>query len=250
MTRDEQEGMVLVNKKLKIGIFTVGLLLLFIILQYDFTDDDSWNSWNLPLSGKIILVDPGHGYPDPGAGPKDAIEKDIALSVSFKIRDFLQQQGALVVMTRETDTDLADPGLKGYSKRKAQDLRRRVEMINDPQVDFYISVHLNAIPEPQWRGAQVFYSPQFIENKRAAKFIQAELRRNLENTDRRAKPMASTYMLKYAQKPGVLVEIGFLSNPEEKEHLKTEKYQEQVAAAVYNGILRHYTKENEEKDEE
>lgn len=221
--------------------------MLFLILQYDFTDDDSWNSWSLPLSGQIILIDPGHGYPDPGAGPKDAIEKDIALSVSLKMKDYLQEQGALVVMTRETDTDLADPGLKGYSKRKAQDLKRRVEMINDPQVDFFLSIHLNAIPEPQWRGAQVFYAPHYLENKRAAKFIQAELRRNLENTDREAKPMTSTYMLKYAKKPGVLVEIGFLSNPEERENLKSDKYQEQVAASIYNGILRYYS--NEEKQD-
>lgn len=232
------------KKKLKIGAFALGLLLLFLILQYDFMEDDSWNSWNLPLSGKIILIDPGHGYPDPGAGPKDAVEKDIALSVSLKMKDYLQQQGALVVMTRETDTDLADPGLKGYSKRKAQDLKRRVEMINDPQVDFFLSVHLNAIPEPQWRGAQVFYAPQYMENKRAAKFIQSELRRNLENTDREAKPMNSTYMLKNAKKPGVLVEIGFLSNPAERENLKSEKYQEKVAASIYNGILRYYSNEH------
>jgi N-acetylmuramoyl-L-alanine amidase len=234
------------KKKLKMAVFTIGLIVLFLILQYDFIEDDSWNSWNLPLSGKIILLDPGHGYPDPGAGPKDAIEKDIALSVSHKMKNYLQEQGALVVMTREIDTDLADPGLKGYSKRKAQDLKRRVEMINDPQVDFFLSIHLNAIPEPQWRGAQVFYAPHYLENKRAAKFIQAELRRNLENTNREAKPMNSTYMLKNAKKPGVLVEIGFLSNPAERENLKSEKYQEQVAASIYTGILRYYSNENEQ----
>ncbi|MFD2445195.1 N-acetylmuramoyl-L-alanine amidase CwlD [Bacillus sp. CGMCC 1.16607] len=232
------------KRKLNIGIFAVGLILLLIILQFDFMDDDSWNSWNLPLSGKIILVDPGHGAPDPGAGPKDAYEKDIALSVSLKLKDYLQEQGALVMMTRETDTDLADPGLKGYSKRKVQDLKRRLEMINDSQIDFFLSIHLNAIPEPQWRGAQIFYAPQYIENKRAAKFIQDEFRRNLENTDRKAKPSNSIYLLRNADKPGVLVEIGFLSNPEEKENLKSDKYQDQVAASIYNGILRYFSNEN------
>lgn len=234
-------------KKIKIGAFAVGLIILFLILQYDFAEDDSWNSWNLPLSGKIILIDPGHGDPDPGAGPEDAYEKDIALSVSLKMKDYLQQQGALVIMTRETDTDLADPGLKGYSKRKVQDLRRRLEMINDSQIDFFLSIHLNAIPSPKWRGAQLFYSPHYQENKRAAKFIQDELRRNLENTDRKAKPSDSIYLLKNANKPGVLVEIGFLSNPEERENLKSENYQEQVAASIYNGILRYYSNENKRK---
>jgi N-acetylmuramoyl-L-alanine amidase len=233
-----------VKRKLKISAFTIGLVLLFLILQYDFMEDDSWNSWNLPLSGKIILIDPGHGYPDPGAGPKDAYEKDIALNISLKMKNYLQQQGALVLMTRETDTDLADPGLKGYSKRKVQDLKRRLDMVNESQIDFFLSIHLNAIPEPQWRGAQIFYSPQYIENKRAAKFIQDELQRNLENTDRKAKPSNSIYLLKNAEKPGVLVEVGFLSNPEEKENLKTDKYQEKVAASIYNGVLRYFSDEN------
>lgn len=70
-------------------------------------------------SGKIILLDPGHGGPDGGAGDKSALEKDIALNVSLKVRDFLQQQGALVIMTRESDMDLAPDGMKGYSRRYA-----------------------------------------------------------------------------------------------------------------------------------
>ena len=77
------------KKKLQIGAFAVGLIILFFILQYDFLEDDSWESWNLPLTGKIILIDPGHGGPDGGAGDKSALEKDIALAVSLKVKDFL-----------------------------------------------------------------------------------------------------------------------------------------------------------------
>lgn len=66
---DEREGMIwLLKRRLKIIGFSVGLLLLFLILQHDFMEDKSWKSWNLPLSGKIILIDPGHGRPDSGAG--------------------------------------------------------------------------------------------------------------------------------------------------------------------------------------
>lgn len=233
------------SKKIKIGAFIGGLLILFIILQYDFMEDDSWKSWNLPLSGKIILVDPGHGGPDGGAGDSDALEKDIALSVSLKLRDYLQEQGALVIMTREKDKDLADEGTRGYSRRKVEDLKKRLEMINNSGSDFYISVHLNAIPSARWSGAQTFYSPQFLENRRAARFIQEEFKTNLENTNRRAKAMSTVYILKHAQKPGVLVEIGFLSNPIEKENLKNEKYQEKVAISIYKGMLRYYSKEEE-----
>lgn len=231
------------RKQFKTVFFAAGLAMLFLILQYDFAENDSWESWNLPLSGKIIYLDPGHGGVDPGAGEDDALEKEIALNVSLKLRDYLQQQGALVLMTRETDVDLADKGLKGYSKRKVQDLRRRLELINESEADFFATIHLNAIPSAKWKGAQTFYSTNFKENKRAAKLIQDELCRNLENTDRKAKPANEIYLLKNANKHGVLVEIGFLSNPEEAANLKQDQYQEKVAASIFEGILRYYTNE-------
>ncbi|MEH7442687.1 N-acetylmuramoyl-L-alanine amidase CwlD [Bacillus sp. JJ1122] len=230
-------------KKFKIILFAAGLAVLFLILQYDFAENDSWESWNLPLSGKIIYLDPGHGGVDPGAGEEEAFEKDIALNVALKLRDYLQQQGALVIMTREKDVDLADKGLKGYSKRKVQDLKRRLDLINESEADFFATIHLNAIPSPKWKGAQTFYSTHFKENKRAAKLIQDELRRNLENTDRKAKPANEIYLLKHTNKPGVLVEIGFLSNPEEEANLRQEAYQEKVAASIYEGMLRYFTDE-------
>ncbi|SEN73468.1 N-acetylmuramoyl-L-alanine amidase [Mesobacillus persicus] len=231
------------RKKLRVVLFVIALMSLFIILQYDFEENDAWKMQNLPLSGKIILLDPGHGGPDPGAVKEDGIEKDISLSVSLKLRDYLQQQGALVMMTRETDIDLADKELKGYSKRKVQDLKRRLDMINHSDADFFASIHLNAIPSAKWKGAQTFYSGHYKESKRGAKFIQEELRRNLENTNREAKTSNDIYLLKNSKIPGVLVEIGFLSNPTEREMLKQEQYQEQVAASIYQGIMRYYTNE-------
>ncbi|MGM0904285.1 MAG: N-acetylmuramoyl-L-alanine amidase CwlD [Bacillota bacterium] len=230
-------------KKFRVLLYVIGLMSLFIILQYDFEEDDAWKMQNLPLSGQIIVLDPGHGGPDPGAVQGEAIEKDISLSVSLKLRDYLQQQGALVVMTRETDIDLADKELKGYSRRKVQDLKRRLELINHSEADFFASIHLNAIPSSKWKGAQTFYSGQFKESKRGAKFIQEELRRNLENTNREAKTSNSIYILKNSEVPGVLVEIGFLSNPTERQMLRQDEYQEQVAASIYQGIMRYYTNE-------
>jgi len=231
------------KKKLLVLLYVIGLMSLFIILQYDFEEDDAWKMQSLPLSGKIIVLDPGHGGPDPGAVQGEAIEKDISLSVSIMLRDYLQQQGALVLMTRETDIDLADEDLKGYSRRKVQDLKRRVDLINHSEADFFASIHLNAIPSPKWKGAQTFYSGHYKESKRGAKFIQEELRRNLENTNREAKTSESIYLLKKSEIPGVLVEIGFLSNPTEREMLRQEDYQEQVAASIYQGIMRYYTNE-------
>ncbi len=233
------------KRRLKIISFIVGLFVLFFVLQYDFVEDDSLSAWNLPLSGKIILLDPGHGGPDGGAGTGQTLEKDIALEITKKVRDYLQMQGALVIMTRETDTDLAASDTRGYSRRKVEDLKTRLKMINEGDNDFFVSIHLNAIPSSRWSGAQTFYAPQYKENAEAAKFIQDELRTNLQNTTRRAKPINNVYILKNAKKPGVLVEVGFLSNPAEKEKLKKDSYQEKIAVSIYQGITRYYTNEKE-----
>jgi N-acetylmuramoyl-L-alanine amidase len=230
---------------LKIITFFVGLFVLFLILQHDFMEGNSWSSWNLPLSGKIILLDPGHGGPDGGAGTGQTLEKDIALKITLKVRDYLQQHGALVIMTRETDKDLAAADTRGYSRRKVEDLKKRLAMINNDDNDLFVSIHLNAIPSSEWSGAQTFYAPHYQENAKAAKFIQAELRENLGNTTRKAKPINSIYILENAKKPGVLVEVGFLSNPNEKENLKKDSYQESIAVSIYQGIIRYYSNEQE-----
>ncbi|NPC90737.1 N-acetylmuramoyl-L-alanine amidase CwlD [Bacillus sp. WMMC1349] len=233
------------KKKIKwIGLL-FGFIVLLCLFQYQFNNDDSWKSWNLPLSGKIIYIDPGHGGVDGGASSGDLLEKDVALDVSLRIRDYLQEQGALVMMTREGDHDLAAKETKGLSRRKAEDLRKRVEMINNSEADFYLSIHLNAIPSARWSGAQSFFYGQYEENERAAKFIQDELKRNLGNTMRKAKRVHGIYLIQNIKKPGALVELGFLSNPEEAEQLGKPKYQDKIAASVYKGVLRYFT---EDKD--
>lgn len=233
------------KKPIQTSLFISGVILLFIIFQYQFNSNDSWKTWNLPLSGEVIVLDAGHGGPDGGAVGKDGtLEKDISLNVVLYLRDYLQQEGALVKLTREDDRDLADENTKGYSNRKREDLKERLEIINDSNADFFISLHLNAIPSTKWRGAQTFYYPHFDESKNASIFIQEEIKRNLENTNRYAKAINNIYLLKHAKIPGSLVEIGFLSNPGERDLLKTEKYQKKLAASIYQGVLRYYTEED------
>ncbi|RBW67792.1 N-acetylmuramoyl-L-alanine amidase CwlD [Bacillus taeanensis] len=232
------------KKHLKAFFFLIGIALFLIIVKYQFLSDHSWSTWSLPLTGKVIVIDAGHGGPDGGAvGKGDIIEKDIALDISLKLRHYLEESGALVVMTREKDTDLADADTKGYRKRKAEDLRKRVEMINEEDVDLFISIHLNAVPSPKWSGAQTFYNPSNEESETVSRFIQDEIRRNLENTARLAKKMDSVYLLRNVKTAGALVEVGFLSHPTEKELLNTKNYQNKIAASIYQGILRHYTDE-------
>lgn len=224
------------------GVFILGYLIQLPIKNQLSLDVGS--SFSLPLSGKTIVIDPGHGGPDGGAvGKDDTQEKDISLEVSKKLQKYLQQVGAIVYLTRETDRDLASENVKGLSKRKSEDIRNRLSFINEQEADLFISLHLNALPSTKWRGAQTFYNPQKDENKHLAEMIQAEFIRNLENTNRAALAINNVYLLKYAETPGALVEIGFLSNVEERELLKDTDYQQKVAASIYKGILRYATEE-------
>jgi N-acetylmuramoyl-L-alanine amidase len=229
------------KKAMKYASLLLAAILLFFLVKYTFPFSDSWKQWNLPLSGKIIVLDPGHGGPDGGASKGGVKEEDITLSIAKKTRDYLQEQGALVLLTREGDHDLADKDTSSLSRRKAQDLKRRVELINTSEADFFVSIHLNSFPSSNSHGAQTFYFNSLEENERAAKFVQDEFRKSLENTDRTAKQINRVYLLKHAKVPGVLIEAGFLSHTEERKWLKTKSYQDKVAESLYRGIMRYYT---------
>jgi N-acetylmuramoyl-L-alanine amidase len=199
----------------------------------------TWTHWTLPLSGKVIALDAGHGGADGGAVSRDGIiEKDLNLAIVLYLRDYLQQAGALVQLTREGDYDLASPETKGYSRRKTEDLLQRADQVRKQQANMTISIHMNSIPSPQWSGAQTFYFPRNAESQRLASVIQTEIREMLGNTQRIAKKADKIYLLKTLEMPTALVEVGFLSHPEEASLLANEEYQRKVAAAIYRGILK------------
>ncbi|MDT0126421.1 N-acetylmuramoyl-L-alanine amidase CwlD [Paenibacillus sp. RRE4] len=228
-------------KTVKRVMLSLCLLAMFVaVVSYEMPSAKTSGYWSLPLAGKVIAIDAGHGGPDGGAVSRQGvIEKDINLSIALYVRDYLQQAGALVVMTREIDKDLADEGTRGYSRRKTEDLKQRVRQIEDKQADLFISIHMNSVPSNRWSGAQVFYTPNHPDNEGLANLLQAEMIRNLENTDRIAKTVSTVYLLQALKIPSALVEVGFLSHPEEARLLAEETYQRKVAASIYNGILRY-----------
>ncbi|WP_068677048.1 N-acetylmuramoyl-L-alanine amidase CwlD [Oceanobacillus sp. Castelsardo] len=237
------------KRMVKVGFWLLGLALLVFLIQFPMNKSLDVAKFSLPLSGKTIVLDPGHGGPDGGAVGKDGTtEEAITLSVSKKLSTYLQEAGATVYLTREEDKDLASEETKGLSRRKSEDIRNRLNFIQAHKADFFLSIHLNALSSTKWRGAQTFYYPSNDENKHLAKMIQAEIIRNLENTNREALAKTEMYLLKHAEVPGALVEIGFLSNVDERELLKQEDYQDKMAASIYEGILRYTTEEIEEED--
>jgi len=224
---------------LRLGIVACLVALTAIVFLSEIPSSRTWTHWTLPLSGKVIALDAGHGGADGGAVSRGGvIEKDLNLAIVLYLRDYLQQAGALVLLTREGDYDLALPETKGYSKRKTEDLLRRADQVSKRQADLAISIHMNSIPSPRWSGAQTFYSVKNDEGKRLASDIQSELRSMLGNTQRIAKEADTVYLLKTLTMPTALVEVGFLSHPEEANLLADEEYQRKVAASIYRGILK------------
>lgn len=221
------------------------LVLACAVLSTEVPASKTWSFWTTPLTGKVIVLDAGHGGVDGGASSRDGvIEKDINLAIVLYLRDYLQQAGALVYLTREGDYDLAEEGVKGYSKRKTQDLKARVKTIQDRKPNLVVSVHLNSVPSSKWSGAQSFYYSGSKEGERLASILQKEIKDSLGNTNRTAITNDKVYLLNSLSMPTALVEIGFLSHPEESRLLADETYQKKVAAALYRGILRYTSGED------
>lgn len=186
------------------------------------------------VSGRTVVIDAGHGGPDPGAvSASGLLEKDLTLAVALQLEQLLNRAAVHTVMVRTEDTDLADPGA---TIRKTEDLRRRVELGHAPGVDLYISLHANSFPNPAYSGAQTFYFPGRDEDRRLAEAIQASLRSSLGPNSRQANS-GDYYVLRESKVPAVVVELGFLSHPEEARRLAEEWYQRELAEAIYDGII-------------
>lgn len=189
----------------------------------------------LPLLGKVIYIDPGHGGRDPGALYKDLYESDINLEISKKLEQKLVSLGAIVYLTRYGDYDLAVPNT---INRKRSDLSRRGNAINKSMCDLYISIHLNAESSSSWYGAQVFYDDVNENNKILAEIMQKELSKNFR-TKRKATLTSEMYLHKRIDRPGILIEAGFISNPNERYLLKQDYYQKKLATVISNGIIKY-----------
>lgn len=246
MLKFRQRFIVWLSPKSKMRLLAgLGLVVIAVfLLSRTPPSSSTWSTWSLPLSGMTIAIDAGHGGVDGGAVSKSgAIEKDLSLSIALYVRDYLQEAGAIVFMTREGDYDLAQDDTKSYSKRKTEDLLKRVSLLQDANPELLISIHMNSIPQERWSGAQTFYHKTAIEESEVlAKAIQEQLKLNLENTNREANTVETIYILKAMQHiPAALVEVGFLSNPAESQLLVDAQYQRTVAASIYKGILQYVT---------
>ena len=188
-------------------------------------------------SGKgTIVLDPGHGGDDPGmAGSSGITEKVLNLVYAEKLARLFADAGYRVVLTRETEDGLYDAD---SSHKKAQDMQRRVAIIAKEQPLLTLSIHQNSYQDPAVCGPQVFFYEHSADGEALAKCIQDCLNTELSITRPRVqKGNGSYYILKRSAGTTVIVECGFLSNPQEEEKLQQESYQDQVVQAVFDGTM-------------
>ena len=192
-----------------------------------------------------IILDAGHGGEDGGAVSQSGLqEKDINLAITKDLYQMLSASGFKVVMTREDDRSIHDSSADTIRERKISDLHNRLNIINSCENCLFISIHQNQFYDPQYSGAQMFFSTNHPESKELAESLKQSVVELIQpDNTREIKPANNAiYLLWNSKKPSVLVECGFLSNPKESDLLSREEYQQKMAFSIYCGILNYWRK--------
>ena len=199
-------------------------------------------SANLSGAMPLIILDAGHGGEDGGAVAADGtMEKDINLSITQKLDVLLQAQGFRTMLTRTDDTLHYDASASSMREKKVSDLRYRLACTQQTPDCVLLSIHQNKFTDPQYDGAQMFYSPNHPQSEALAQCLQDTFVADLQPDNTRQIKQCGTeiFLLYHTKVPAVMVECGFLSNEAERDKLKTDAYQQKVAACIANGLLRY-----------
>ena len=189
-----------------------------------------------------VIIDAGHGGEDGGATScTGKLESAFNLEIAVRLNDLMHLLGIHTKMVRTADISIYTQG-KTIAAKKASDLKNRFELVNSTDNAFLVSIHQNTFPEHQYHGAQVFYAPKG-EGKQAAECLQTAFRQTINPTsNRQCKKGDGIYLLEHIDKTGILVECGFLSNPEEESKLRDKEYQQQlvcvIGATIFNFLDR------------
>ncbi|BBB92614.1 MAG TPA: N-acetylmuramoyl-L-alanine amidase [Methylomusa anaerophila] len=186
------------------------------------------------LANKVFCLDPGHGGSDPGSlGPAGTAEKDHTLAIALLLRDKLEKNGATVIMTRDSDKDVAYP-----DAIPDEELRVRVSAANDAEADLFISIHNDSFTSKTAVGTTTFHYGD-RESVQLAKLVQECIGNRLGTKDRGSR-FASFYTLRYTDMPAILVEVAFISNPVEEMLLSSTDGRENAADSICEGIMKYY----------
>jgi len=211
----------------------------FGFIQFLFEDTERSEAASaIPTFPVTIIIDPGHGGEDGGAvGAAGSFEKDINLAVSKYLSDFLSSVDLNVILTRTSDTMLYKDGQQ--SRKKFYDLHNRVEMCRTNPDALVISIHQNKFPIAKYSGLQVYYSKNHTSSRIFAEIVQGNTKKYLQRDNERKIKEAgkNIFLLDKLECPAVIVECGFLSNPEEEKLLCSSDYQRKLAFVIFSSVM-------------
>lgn len=183
------------------------------------------------LEDKVIAIDAGHGGSDPGAiGLSGAYEKTITLAVAVKVKKMLEKAGSQVIMTRETDCDIA-----GRNASDVAELSGRTAIANNNKADVFISIHTNSFTDRTVGGSAVYFTQKSAYDLLLAQSLDSALMQNSKLKDRGVS-RGNLYLTKYSLMPAALIEMAFISNPNEEKLLLSSAAQQQIAQNIVNGL--------------
>lgn len=187
-----------------------------------------------------VVIDPGHGGEDGGALSCTGIpESGINLEIALRLNDLFHLLGYETRMIRTTDTAVYTTGTT-IAQKKISDLKERVRMVNETEGALLVSIHQNTFSDGQYSGAQVFFSAT-DGSETLAGMVQAAFAEALNpGSRRRCKAAGGIYLMERIQCTGILVECGFLSNPEEESALRTSVYQKKVCCVIAASVCRYF----------
>lgn len=179
-----------------------------------------------------IVIDPGHGGEDGGATScTGVLESKINLDISLRLNDLLHLLGFDTCMIRSTDRSVYTQG-KTLSQKKISDLKERVRVVNETPNAVLISIHQNQFVDSKYSGAQVFYAQSECSDQLAGKLQSAFVEHLNPGSNRKSKIAKGVYLMEHIRTTGVLIECGFLSNPQEEALLNDPSYQKKICAVI------------------
>ncbi len=195
---------------------------------------------------KTVIIDAGHGGEDGGASSASGlVEKNVNLEISQMLCDMLKASGINTVMTRTDDRLLYDRNVDFHGRKKKLDLAARLQVANTYEESIFISIHMNSFSDPKYSGLQVWYSKNDPASTVLAQMIQSEVKGALQPQNNRKIKAADSkiFLLDNATSPSVLIECGFLSNPEEARKFEDLDYKRQLAFVIFESIMEFLDKE-------
>lgn len=228
----------------RVGVFWIilicGLVCLSSVIGVFLRFYQSEPTFSISPGRPVIIIDAGHGGMDGGAVSASGImEKDINLSIALKLEALLEVLGFDTVMVRDSDRSIHDENAVTVRQQKSSDLKNRLNLLEDTHSGILISIHQNIYSQASAYGTQVFYGPNRGESALLAEYLQKTITGYLQPDNHREIKQAgdSLYILYHAAKPAVMVECGFLSNPQDLILLQDETYQEKMAFSIAAGLM-------------